>query len=617
MFSKNIRFICNRSLQSTLLFSSLLSAPALYADILITEVLPGVTTSEIRGDTVELYNSGVSAVDLTDWVLTDLDPASVESDLSTEGTFAPVSLSLPSLQPGDYAVIVFSDSGSSIASYIDTNYGLKIYAPLATPASSFLADDFEQLLLIDDSDNAIDFVAWSITDGVPSNTTDTYEDLQALTPPTAAYVGAQGNAAWDAPDSIIDTATYRSNTVDFTDYDNPSTYGNGSIRRISTGETFSVGSPDGPSNFEAVPNYRVSLGNPSDDVTTLDGFRPIRYTDDIAEWLSSIDQSNFPDRRIARDADQNPADFVTPSGGDLTAWEALLVKAMAGQWEETFDDATALGYEVIEFLDTVTGKTFYILRERVAPGEAGFTGMGVYIFYEGLDGREYLTIQVPHPRFDSNTLDQGAMTVQQVLPRVTMIAGTHRNNHLTDSSCDGTFSGGDSYRISDVAHHPDNFFHQTHLYLNDNLTDFMAIQYHGFCCPGVAPYDSLTDDVIVSNGYNASPGVEDFTQLWRTEIDDQAFSADDGMGGDTTTAAVYGDDAFVLGATTNLQGRYTNGIAEADVCDTAAASSTGRFIHIEQDPDVREEPQHILDALDLALDALEALPVELDRFVVE
>jgi hypothetical protein len=53
----------------------------------------------------------------------------------------------------------------------------------------------------------------------------------------------------------------------------------------------------------------------------------------------------------------------------------------------------------------------------------------------------------------------------------------------------------------------------------------------------------------------------------------------------------------VLGATNNLQGRVSNGVTVGDECDTAALASSGSFIHIEQDPDVREEPLHIVTAL--------------------
>lgn len=60
----------------------------------------------------------------------------------------------------------------------------------------------------------------------------------------------------------------------------------------------------------------------------------------------------------------------------------------------------------------------------------------------------------------------------------------------------------------------------------------------------------------------------------------------------------------VLGATNNLQGRHSNGVNPGDVCDTEAVAAPQRFLHIEQDPDVREEPLHVIEALRTALDTL-------------
>ncbi|MBX3727575.1 MAG: lamin tail domain-containing protein [Candidatus Sumerlaeia bacterium] len=587
-----------------------LAAPA-PAKILITEVLPGVTTSTTNGDTVELYNTGPGAVNLTDWVLTDLDPNSVEADLMSEGTFAPASLSLPDLAAGDFAVIVFAND---TASYTVTNYGLRI----VSTASMGTLDVSDQLLLLDSGGTPIDSVAWSLSDDSPDGTTitDRIEDLSALTGPTPGYgITSLGDAEWDGPDTIADHDEYRANTVDFTGLSTINTWGGGAIRRRSTDGVFEEASPDGPAQWEAIARHDVRLGNPSDPLVTVDGLRPIRKTGDLADWLSNLDTSNFPARRIARLADQSPADFVLPSNDDLDDWDDVLALALAGSWDEAFAAAAPLGYEVVEFLDTATNDTFHILREATVPGEAGFRGMGIFVFDDNPATRPYLTLQAPHPRFDSNTLAELALAVPQVRPRAALIAGTHRRNHTTTSTCDGTDGDGNPYRISDVAHHTQNFFHRAHIAFDGALPDPIQIQFHGFCCPGSGNYTSLSDDVVLSTGVSAVPGPQDFVALWRARIDAQNYFAASGT--DLTTAVVFGDGATVLGATTNVQGRISNGVALGDACNTAAGGATGRFIHIEQDPDVRTEPQHILTALIEALDQFETIPVELDLFRVD
>src|SRR5690606_11372442 len=110
--------------------------------------------------------------------------------------------------------------------------------------------------------------------------------------------------------------------------------------------------------------------------------------------------------------------------------------AMNESWEEAFSAAALSGYEIVEFLDTVSGETFHILRERFVPGEVGFTGGGIFAFFTGSGAWSNLVIEIPHPVFDSNTLEQGALALPDVRPRVLMIAGTHRNNHLAASTCD-------------------------------------------------------------------------------------------------------------------------------------------------------------------------------------
>ena len=43
-----------------------------------------------------------------------------------------------------------------------------------------------------------------------------------------------------------------------------------------------------------------------------------------------------------------------------------------------------------------------------------------------------------------------------------------------------------------------------------------------------------------------------------------------------------------MGGTTNVQGRLINAVAADKVCGTNATASSGRFIHIEQQPGYRD-----------------------------
>lgn len=569
------------------------------AAMLLTEVIPNVTTTATRGDVVELFNSGPGDVDLTGWVLTDLDDDPI-AGVPQDATFAPPELSLPILGAGQFAVIEFVDAAGTAAFEV-TNFGLRITAPLL--AGSFLGSERDELLLVDDTGTAIDFVAWS--DSATMVAADSWEDLSAMTGAVFDYGLTPGAAAWSGPETVTSDAEYYAASVDFTAFSAVSTWGGGALRRRSVAGVFDVGAPDGTAQWEVVPRFRARLGDASDDVPTMAGLRPVRYTGNLEEWLAQLRSTTFPDRRIAPLADQSPPDFVAADLARRDAWGDVLALTVDGQWEAAFVAASAIGYEVVEFLDTASGQTFHILRERFVPGEPWFTGMGTFVFFDGTGARSNVVLEVPHPVHDSLTLEQGALAVVQVRPRLLMIAGTHRNNDPTATTCDGTFDGGQPYRVSDVAHHPDNFFHAAHVWFDAEFPDLLAIQLHGFCCPGIAPHAGLDDDVVVSNGVELPPQPASFVQTLRDRIDAQGFVAD---GVDLTTAAVFGDDAAELGATNNLQGRISNGVPAGTECNTEAVSAAGGFAHVEQDPDVREEPQHIVDALVEALDLEEGNP---------
>ena len=578
---------------------SLGAAQAASAAILITEVIPNVSTTASRGDVVELYNAGPGAVDLTDWVLTDLDADPV-AGVPQDATFAPGSLGLESLAEGEFAVVEFVDV-AGVASWQSTNYGLRIVAPLV--AGSFLGSERDELLLVDDAGTPVDFVAWA--DAGTTVSVDSREDLSAVTGVVFDYGLVPGDAAWDGAETIASDADYYASAVDFTAFASVSTWGGGALRRVSTAGVFAVGAPDGVAEWEAIPRHAVRLGNASDDLPTADGLQPVRVTTDLGAWLGQIKTTTFPDRRIARFADQNPADFVPVDDVAKGEWEGVLALALAGEWDATFAAADLLGYEVVEVLDTATEETYHVLRERTVPGEIDFRGQGLFVFYAGPGVRPGLVLQVPHPVFESGTLEQGAQALALVRPQVLAIAGTHRNNHLDETTCDGSFQGGDAYRVSDVAHHPGNFFHATHVWMESNLDDIRAVQLHGFCCPGQEPYESLTDDVVVSNGLDDVPGFRDLSRLLTERIDAQGFLAD---GVDLTTAGLFGDGVSTLGGTNNLQGRVSNGVTVGTECNTAAGGASGRFSHVEQDPDVREEPEHVLIALAEAFDQAAAIP---------
>jgi cellulose 1,4-beta-cellobiosidase len=69
-----------------------------------------------------------------------------------------------------------------------------------------------------------------------------------------------------------------------------------------------------------------------------------------------------------------------------------------------------------------------------------------------------------------------------------------------------------------------------------------------------------------------------------------------------------GTGSCSLTATTNVQGRVINGISDASACGTAATQYTNTFIHIEQDPNMRNPSNWIQSILDVWIASPPAAP---------
>ena len=91
-------------------------------------------------------------------------------------------------------------------------------------------------------------------------------------------------------------------------------------------------------------------------------------------------------------------------------------------------------YKVTIFTDEVSKKEYYIIEKE----EDAANFFGTYVINPNPSRR--MAIESYHPRFDSNTGREGAYLLTELNPMFFGIAGTHRCNSSTVSSCDGTSS---------------------------------------------------------------------------------------------------------------------------------------------------------------------------------
>jgi hypothetical protein len=260
--------------------------------------------------------------------------------------------------------------------------------------------------------------------------------------------------------------------------------------------------------------------------------------------------------------------FVKPTSDILARWRTLIISLLDEQYlvADSLLQADFPFYQLSEYTDTgYQNHTYYLLREQLPVSR----GWGTFIFNPGYQ-RE-TAIEIPHPKYDTNTHQEGIDVFRKTGSRFFMMSGTHRCANSEASSCDGTTSVcGTSglYRVSDMAHFVDAVFQVCHEEAINRHPQLYAFNLHGHA-------NSSCQDFFLSNGHatNSKPLLYDFKN---------SLIAAGGV-----TAAVAGDGTSTcpLIGSTNVQGRFSNGSPEP--CTQAVSSTIGYFIHIEQSSYVR------------------------------
>ena len=94
---------------------------------------------------------------------------------------------------------------------------------------------------------------------------------------------------------------------------------------------------------------------------------------DFAAFLTTELLPSIPDVS-GSGSSANPADqhnqYVLPTASQLASWRAVFQSLLAGAWGSAHLQARMISstYNVVQFLDTPTGRTYYVLMEGV-PGQ--------------------------------------------------------------------------------------------------------------------------------------------------------------------------------------------------------------------------------------------------------
>jgi hypothetical protein len=248
--------------------------------------------------------------------------------------------------------------------------------------------------------------------------------------------------------------------------------------------------------------------------------------------------------------------YVAPTVAQQDTFAILIDYILIQDYYSADSVAELMNYSLYEWYDTGSNNhLYYVLMENNADQTNGVLyGWGTYIFDP--TGHSEVIIEVPHPRWDTNTWLVGFKGYQYLNTKYFLMAGTHR------------YANGSNPAPADVAHNTQNIFHVVHQKVSPLSTH--SLQIHGFNSNNYTGYP----DLVLSNGSSNPTGIVDSLA---NEISYHNYSV-----------GIYdGINWKLLGATTNTQGQWSRGNGYS-------------FIHMELDYFIRaaqSEWENILDAM--------------------
>jgi hypothetical protein len=325
---------------------------------------------------------------------------------------------------------------------------------------------------------------------------------------------------------------------------------------------------------------------------------PPAATGDFAAFLGELLDSIPKVRGSGRDA--NPEDqlnqYVLPTASQLASWRAVFQSLLAGAWGKAHIQARMISstYNVVQFLDIPTGRTYYVLMEDVpgqipAPashpsGSVTITeppadpttrrGWGTYVF--NAQPQRALSLSAPHLFDDAETEVEAVEAFLALGARTLLIAGTDRDQNTAEAPC--AHPEGRRFREADVSHTAESVFQMAfeEIYSSDAST--WHIQFHGNAstqrgCENV--------DVFLSNGVEAAPDPNHPLRKLAANIETAS--------GGVLSVDVYDARAdCILRGTDNMQMRFASGRPHASICaQDNDPMGPSRFIHVEQSREAR------------------------------
>lgn len=274
--------------------------------------------------------------------------------------------------------------------------------------------------------------------------------------------------------------------------------------------------------------------------------------------------------------------YIPPSASVQNDWRTLVRDLVAINDIsdcETISIPTSLTgiYELFPFYDAYDGREYCVAMEVQDADNNLVVDRGWGTLIVNPTPERNLSIDISHPIEDNDTNIEGIAIFKGVGAHTFVMAGANRGANSTQSSCQS------GEVESDVAHSISNLFFPTVVEIDQHYSsaalEHTAIQFHGMSssgCPDVGIY--------ITHGSEDAPQSSDSIVALKDAL--LTLQPSWGVEGAQTVANPGQPEAACSkNGTDNVEGRYLNTRDESLVCGSDVDVYTGRFIHIEQDPD--------------------------------
>lgn len=272
--------------------------------------------------------------------------------------------------------------------------------------------------------------------------------------------------------------------------------------------------------------------------------------------------------------------FVVPTSSEQTDFRTVVTQMLDGSCSITLPASLTTVYTVKTFTDSGNSKTYCLMYET---GDSNGDnkvdkGWGTVIV-NNAPARE-LNQAAAHPVDDIATQDQAIGLFKATDSRTFLLAGATRNFGV--SSCQDDLG----YAASDAAHNIATMFFAATQALDAwyGARSWWQLQWHGMAV------DSCSAEVYMTHGVTTPPKSTDKVAILKQNI--LKYHP-------TWLVQVPGDSpSCSLNATTNVEGRFLNGVPVTSCCTTGATSYSQKFLSIEQDPNMRAASDWVQAVLD-------------------